>query len=206
MSLSFAAFDSHIHLPPPPSVELVIENRVELIEVELQNEMQESSEFDDGDEGAVVAALLLACKEAGYDETHDKRQELVAALERVQQEERFPQDIMTIVEEKTKLTEGRATKLLRPQVQIVLDGMREAVQVEEERRAEVLRQQEEERRMIEQGRIEEARRQEEARLVRAREEEAQQERLRCSGLCPAGYAWHRCGAGWRCNGGSHYCS
>ncbi|KAJ1392887.1 hypothetical protein B484DRAFT_408366, partial [Ochromonadaceae sp. CCMP2298] len=27
-----------------------------------------------------------------------------------------------------------------------------------------------------------------------------------SGLCPAGYPWHREGSGWRCADGSHYCS
>jgi len=32
------------------------------------------------------------------------------------------------------------------------------------------------------------------------------EKIRQMALCPAGFDWHREGAGWRCNGGSHFIS
>ncbi|KAJ6497671.1 P-loop containing nucleoside triphosphate hydrolase protein [Mycena sanguinolenta] len=40
-------------------------------------------------------------------------------------------------------------------------------------------------------------------ITRKREVEAQK-RLQRMGVCVAGFAWHRVGAGWRCAGGTHY--
>jgi hypothetical protein len=57
--------------------------------------------------------------------------------------------------------------------------------------------------------LEEARRlAEEARRLREAEEKERRkmEALRRIGNCPAGYAWHREGGGWRCGGGSHFVS
>lgn len=200
--VQFKSFDRS-HTPPPlPVVERISETQIEL---QAACESKLLAQEDDNVEDGLFATLLIACVEAGYDSTHETRQELIAALERVQQGERFPEDIMTIVEDKSKLSEDKATKMLRPQINIVLEGMRGAVRAEEDRRAEVVRQQEEERRMIEQGRIEEARRQEVARRAQEREDAAKQEELRKSGRCAMGYSWHKEGSGWRCNGGSHYC-
>jgi len=36
-----------------------------------------------------------------------------------------------------------------------------------------------------------------------RQKDKVQERLRAIGNCPMGFAWHKCGSGWRCAGGSH---
>ncbi|KAJ1414978.1 P-loop containing nucleoside triphosphate hydrolase protein [Ochromonadaceae sp. CCMP2298] len=84
--------------------------------------------------------------------------------------------------------EVQATHMLRPQVHIVLGGMRNAVAAEEARLAELCRLQEEERA-----------------AVQARHE-AHMARLRRIGNCVQGFSWHREGSGWRCAGGGHYCS
>jgi hypothetical protein len=38
------------------------------------------------------------------------------------------------------------------------------------------------------------------------EEERIQEKLMQLGRCPAGFEWFKTGEGYRCGGGSHYCS
>ena len=43
----------------------------------------------------------------------------------------------------------------------------------------------------------------EAAELRKQETQAQA-KLQAMGICPAGFAWHREGCGWRCNGGAHY--
>ena len=61
----------------------------------------------------------------------------------------------------------------------------------------------EEARRAEIARLEAEARAEEARKMK--EEEAKmQAKLASMGICPAGFAWHREGSGWRCNGGAHY--
>lgn len=87
---------------------------------------------------------------------------------------------------KTGLPEGKVIKILRPQIAKVVDGMSNAVRVEEERREELRRLEEEERKQKEE------------------EYKKKQEQLRTRGPCPMGYSWHRCGGRWRCAGGSHY--
>ncbi|KAJ1385256.1 hypothetical protein B484DRAFT_410555, partial [Ochromonadaceae sp. CCMP2298] len=47
---------------------------------------------------------------------------------------------------------------------------------------------------------------EEERATEQAAHEARVERLRVMGVCEAGFSWHRCGSGWRCAGGSHFCS
>lgn len=50
---------------------------------------------------------------------------------------------------------------------------------------------------------------EEAARKRAEEEkkrQAIQEKLKQISPCPAGFAWHKVGGGWRCAGGSHFVS
>eukprot|EP01040_Poterioochromonas_malhamensis_P003223 gene3223-3435_t len=166
--------------------------REEVKEEEASAEIEEIvMEVDDGtsngdDLDPVYAALLIACREAGYDDSHERRCELVLLLEIVEQGGDFPTDIITIVIEKTKLPERAVTKILRPQVYRVLEGMRNAVRAEEELREELKRLEEE------------------ARKAKERELQQQREKLRRIGVCPMGYTWHRCGEGWRCAGGSHY--
>ena len=150
----------------------------------------------------VYAALLQACRECGYDASHEKRKELVNLLEKVHEENQpFPQDVMQVVTEKTGLSEAQASPMLKPQVHRVLDGMRNAVKAEEERLAELRRLEEEQRRAEA-----EAERRRIAEEIKRKEEEHRRmaEKLQTCGLCPMGYTWHRCRAGWRCAGGSHY--
>jgi hypothetical protein len=74
--------------------------------------------------------------------------------------------------------------MLKPQVNVVLEGMRNAVQAEEER---LLRVELEEEKIAREKTI---------------------ERLKQINLCPMGYSWHPCGNGdgWRCAGGGHFIS
>ena len=54
-----------------------------------------------------------------------------------------------------------------------------------------------------------AKKAEEAARKRAEEEkkrQAIQEKLKQISPCPAGFAWHKVGGGWRCAGGSHFVS
>jgi hypothetical protein len=171
-------------------------------------------------EDAIFAALLIACREAGYDTTHESRKELVEKLELVSSGHDFPPDIMAIVVKKTGAKETQAAAMLRPQVHRVLSSMKAAVRIEEERLEEE-RRIEEERKKKEEA-LREAKKkkeEEEVRRIEAevvalqqrrearRREEAKQEqtreRLKSSGICPMGYSFHREGNGWRCNGGSH---
>ena len=79
----------------------------------------------------------------------------------------------------------RVDRVLRPQVPGVRAAFAAAVAQEEARAAVLTRLAEAER----------------AREVTA--EATRQAKLQSMGPCPAGYAWHREGGGWRCNGGSH---
>lgn len=133
----------------------------------------------------IYAYLLKACVDAGYDLTHDSRQTLIGILEDVLAGGIFPDDILQPVLDQCGVGEATVMKVLRPQVQGVLEGMRHAVQAEEQRRQELERLAEQERQ------------------AKQQEYERVQKRLRMSGLCPMGYSWHREGSGWRCAGGSH---
>ena len=174
-------------LPPPPHLkesEVSIEMIVEEIDQRMDVEIVGSSKGVQED--PVYAALLAACREVGYDSSHEKRQQLIIILESVQRGGPFTEDIINNVMEKTKLTSAQVTKVLRPQVHNLLDGMRNAVTAEEERRTEM------ERLADKEGK------------AREQEREKVQERLAMCGICPAGFSWHRSGSGWRCAGGSHY--
>ena len=129
---------------------------------------------------------MKACVDAGYDSSHEKRQELIAILSSVQEGGEFPEEIMKLVLERTSVNKKKLMRVLKPQVKNVLEGMKYAVQQEEERRAELLRLEEEERQ------------------ARERAHQEEQQRLQQSGKCPAGFTWHRYGTGWRCAGGSHF--
>ncbi len=179
----FAVPEQHMAAPPTNSSARLEEIELEVADEEERKECEDHDEKDGSNANAAFAALLEACRIAGFDSDHEKRKELVAILQAVQQGEDFPAEIILPVVEKTKLTEKRATKMLKPQVQIVIEGMENAIQAEEERRAELLRLTEEER---------------------VKREQKYQEWLRAHGPCPAGYSWHREVSGWRCAGGSHY--
>lgn len=183
-------------LPPaPPNVQMITSTitpparQQEVLTTPAETLQLASDDHGSNDNDQVFAALLVACKECGYDDSHDRRKTLITILEAVENGEDFTADIMANVMEKTNLSAEKVTKLLRPQVHRVLTGMRNAVQAEEDRLAALRELEEEERR------------------EREREHQRLQERLRCIGLCPMGYTWHRCGSGgWRCAGGSHFVS
>lgn len=54
--------------------------------------------------------------------------------------------------------------------------------------------------------MEELQRQRELAAEEQRRKEIIKQKLRAIGNCPAGYVWHKVGAGWRCAGGSHFVS
>ena len=158
-------------------------------ESQTENIVQETAhDGGPGDDDAVFAALLEACKQAGFDSTHDKRQELVEILRGVEQGADFPPNIVDPIVEKTKQPKSKALEMLRPQVHRVMAGMLNAIRAEEERLAE-LKRLEGEKKLEEKAKL-----------------EAFREKLRQVGPCPAGYSWHREGSGWRCAGGSHVVS
>jgi len=128
--------------------------RVEEIEfVEISSE--DVVVFDDGGgrklggkEHPAFTALLEACVEAGYDESHEKRQKLVEIMKSVMDDGKdFPVEIMDIVRRKVESqgikTAVEITRILRPQVPILLEGMAAAVVAEEERLLEIKLREEE---------------------------------------------------------------
>ena len=171
------------------SAESLTDEDNDLVRKVAENEILE----DYGERDPLFVALLEACRDAGYDSSHDMRKILIDILLAVESDEGdLPTHITDIVESKTGQPAHITMPILRPQVRIVLDGMLNAVRAEEEEMSEM-------RRLEEEGRQEERR---QRKLERAR----QLETLRLSGLCPMGYSWHRQGDGWRCAGGSHFVS
>lgn len=170
----------------PPQNEQQAPVFAEVVNLAEEVEHVEAVEAANDGADAVFTALLLACRDAGYDKTHEARKDLICILKKVQGGENFPRNIIEPVLKKTGLPEGKVIKILRPQIAKVVDGMSNAVRVEEERREELRRLEEEERKQKEE------------------EYKKKQEQLRTRGPCPMGYSWHRCGGRWRCAGGSHY--
>jgi SpoVK/Ycf46/Vps4 family AAA+-type ATPase len=186
---------SMLQIFPPPAPPQEQQHQQEILAAREEKEIEDTAEESQLEVHTsikgmdpIFVALLQACRAAGYDNSHERRQDLVAILDAVEEGEDFPQDIMTIVVQQTQRSELEVTRLLRPQVHIVLEGMRNAVRAEEERREELLRLEEEKRKEKE------------------LEMQRTQEKLRMAGVCCMGYSWHRQGAGWRCAGGSHYMS
>ncbi|KAJ1436476.1 hypothetical protein B484DRAFT_445640 [Ochromonadaceae sp. CCMP2298] len=171
-------------LPPPNPAGQTEEQTEEQAEEEYEYVEQGGNGADD----ALFAQLLEACRQAGYDADHGKRRQLIAIIEGVQGGGAFPADILQPVLQATGLSEVRAMRMLKPQLHVVLAGMREAVAAEEERLQEMARLQEAER------------------AVAQATHEARVQRLRVMGVCVMGFSWHRSGSGWRCAGGSHFCS
>ena len=169
----------------PPPAPLITEAMV--VTVDEEEQCQECQADGDDD---IYAALQTTCKDLGYDASHEKRVELKGLLEGVQGGEKFPCDIMDALKETTRKGEPEIDKALRPQLAPVIASFTAAIKEEEARRAEIARLEAE-------AKAEEAQKliQEEARM---------QARLQSMGVCPAGFAWHREGPGWRCNGGAHY--
>ncbi len=139
------------------------------------------------DAGMLLAALEKACVKAGYDASHEAREELVrklgAALASSLQA--VLPEVVELVQRETGADLHRLEDVLRPQVPGVQAAFQAAVDAEVRRREELARLEEEERQ-----------RQEE-------KERKLQARMQTMGMCVAGFAWHREPGGWRCNGGSH---
>jgi hypothetical protein len=152
----------------PPQREQELEKEEERI-VEVEPD-------DDGDKGGigVAAALQEACVELGYDESNEKRKELVAKLTGCEGSKDFPEDTMGLVCQKTGTEPKDVIDELRAQVSDVLASMKEAIK--------------------------------EAEKEQYKADAHIRERIKEMCLCPAGFDWHREGAGWRCNGGSHFIS
>jgi len=166
-----------------------MEECTEAVEETHQEQVQPN---DNDDNSEIFAALMLACREAGYDADHEHRLELIEVLTNVMGGHDFPQPLLQQVCEKTATSADVASRVLKPQVPRVLAAMRSCCEEEERWREEVRRLKEEERA-------------EELRLAQERHERElrTKERVRRMCRCPAGFDWHRVAGGWRCNGGSH---
>ena len=159
---------------------------------------------DNDDMDPTFIALLEACREAGYDESHEKRKELVVILEAVQSGGAFPDDIMSIVLAKTQLSNEEATEILRPQVSVVLSGMKHAILVEDMYGEKIRELQESLSKATTKKERERIMKEITALDQKADEDAAVQMKLQQAGCCPMGFTWHPCGDGWRCAGGSHF--
>eukprot|EP01035_Chromulina_nebulosa_P018635 gene18635-24374_t len=140
------------------------------------------------DDNPVFVALLEACREAGYDNSHDKRKELINILLAVHSGGNFPDEISTIIERKTTEPIEKAMPLLKDQINLIIEGMSNAVNSEEHRLKEFSKLQENDQ------------------IVKEQERHRQLEKLNHLSLCPMGYSWHRHSTGWLCAGGSHFVS
>eukprot|EP01033_Poteriospumella_lacustris_P006182 gene6182-4442_t len=157
----------------------------EVEEVE-EEDIVEETPFPGTDDPALIA-LEIACQEAGYDDNHQRRKELIHMLQRVLDGGVFPDDVIDVAM-RLMAPASRAETItsLRPQVRRVLTGVEQAVAAEEAHLREVERIRDEEERCAFKARN--------ARF---------QKKLRSMQLCPGGYTWQRCGDHWQCLGGSH---
>jgi SpoVK/Ycf46/Vps4 family AAA+-type ATPase len=156
----------------------------------------------------IFIALLQACREAGYDDNLIRRKTLVVILEAVLKGGVLSEDILSIVMKKidNRLPTSEVMQVLRPQVPIVLDGMKHAILVEELYVSKV--------KELQNALTKASTKEERDRITRelenaeksARVEADIQEKLKQAGTCPMGFTWHPCGNGWRCAGGSHFIS
>lgn len=147
-------------------------------------EVEEEVEHDS--DGAIVSALKEACVQLGYDESHSRRQEVKTKLECALSSslQTCAPDIVDFVCKKTGATVVKIEKVLRLQIPSVVEFFAAAIKFEEERLAALA--------LLEE-------------MEREREKEKQRQiQKQLKGACPMGYAWHREGNGWRCNGGSHW--
>lgn len=164
---------------PPPAVVTTLQ---EVADREAEEGEPPSSATDED----LCAALQRACVALGYDDSLATRRALVSLLTAVDGGDPFPPAILAFVRREAACPdEQRIDRVLRPQVGSVRAAAAAAVRQEEERLAEL-------------ARLAEAERQREEAA-----EAARQAKLQAMGPCPAGFAWHREGRGWRCNGGSH---
>ena len=150
------------------------------------------SDDEDADDTAAAeddfaAALEDAIVGLGYDADDGARRELASLLGRaVDGRQPFPEDIRSRVARKTGASAEAVDAALKRQAKAALTAVTAAIEYERERR-ELLEELDDEEK-------EEALN-DEARIL---------DRLRTMGPCPAGFAWHRSGNGWRCGGGSHF--
>lgn len=166
--------------PPPPAVLTTVDQVAEQDAVGKGEPPPSATDED------LCAALQLACVALGYDASLATRQMLVSLLTAVDGGAPFPPAILAFVRREAACPdEALIDRVLRPQVGAVRAAFAAAVVQEEERLAEL-------------ARLAEAERQREEAA-----EAARQAKLQAMGPCPAGFAWHREGGGWRCNGGSH---
>ena len=112
---------------------LEVEHEIEdELEHEAEAEVEEPSCDDNGGE-SIASALQAACAELGYDESNEKRKELVAKLSGCEAGGEFPLDILGLVCAKTRRTPADVLDELRQQVAGVMSAMREAIhQAEQE--------------------------------------------------------------------------
>lgn len=107
-------------LEPPPQEREEEREEIRIVEIEADDDAK-----DDGPD--IAAALQEACVELGYDESQEKRKELVAKLTGCEGSKDFPEDIMGLVCQKTGKEPKDVIDELRAQVSDVLASMKEAI-------------------------------------------------------------------------------
>ena len=137
------------------------------------------------DHSGMLDELKRACVVLGYDDSHEKRKEIVSKLTQAHATsfQSAAPDVIAAVESHTGKDKSVLDDALKAQIDVVVEAFTKAIEAENQRLIELMRLKEEQRK------------------VEERRYAALQQKMR--DLCPAGFAWHRDGAGWRCNGGSH---
>ena len=174
----------------PPSQKIVASSK-EFLQHEVKEEVSQTSKEggnkdDPRDDGVTdeIWAYLCEAKKAAKD------------LER-------QGELYREYEEQRRLEEQRAREAYEAEVERIRKVVEEAKQQEVLRRT--LEAEERRKRLAER----ETRRREQEerhRLEKIREQKRMRERIRQICPCPMGYSWYKCGAEWRCAGGSHYVS
>mmetsp|Transcript_35854 Transcript_35854/g.114875 ORF Transcript_35854/g.114875 Transcript_35854/m.114875 type:complete len:156 (+) Transcript_35854:333-800(+) len=136
-----------------------------------------------GGGGNLAGLLEEAVVALGYDETPEKRTSLKDALSLTGS---LPEDILAYVKSKSELPHDELVAALQAQIPTLVIAIGAKLLYDNQRAVEL------------------AKLSGEARQNENDKEAQIQSKLREMGKCPAGFTWHRQGAGWRCGGGTHY--
>eukprot|EP00633_Aureoumbra_lagunensis_P006918 CAMPEP_0197320696 /NCGR_PEP_ID=MMETSP0891-20130614/61167_1 /TAXON_ID=44058 ORGANISM="Aureoumbra lagunensis, Strain CCMP1510" /NCGR_SAMPLE_ID=MMETSP0891 /ASSEMBLY_ACC=CAM_ASM_000534 /LENGTH=1335 /DNA_ID=CAMNT_0042812211 /DNA_START=134 /DNA_END=4141 /DNA_ORIENTATION=- len=151
---------------------------------EIAKEEEEDGPVPPGSDD-LRALLEQACVICGYDENTQKRTALRDALSSGQ----IPEDILTFVRAKeNSMTHDQLYAALMAQAPSVANALSSKILYDSRRAMRLAKLSDEDR----QNEID--------------REHAVLTQLKQMGKCPAGFNWHREGAGWRCGGGSHFVS
>ena len=144
------------------------------------------------DSDSFLSTLLIACFEAGYDSSHDKRSELITYLTQFENGGPFPADIAIRIESVCGKSRHAVMPQLRVHIHTILEGMKNAVSAEENHSKERTR-------LLAEGHEDEF-------LQIISDRQQQVGILNSYRFCSTGFSWHPKGEGWLCAGGTCYVS